>query len=75
MRDVKLPMHDLMQAGARDIPGFEHSLLVKWHVVCEFALADSHSLVSLSSDAAGRDLYRWESVGLLSTAIEQERRH
>ena len=74
MRDAKREVHELLQAAAQEIPAFDGSLLVKWHAVCEYALPDgSHSLVSLSSDASGRDLFKWESTGLLRTALEQQR--
>jgi len=72
--DLKEQAHQLLQQGVQRFPPFEGGLLVRWVCVMELALPDSsHTLVKLSSDASGRDLFKWEAVGLMSVAQERAR--
>lgn len=74
MESRKETIHSDLQQLVQQIPGFDGAALAKWWTVMEFVLPDgSHSLVQVSSDAGGRDLFPWESRGMCLDALDRQR--
>jgi len=74
-RSMKEEVRDALQAGVGRFPGLDGSYVVKFAIVMELAVPDgSHTIMRLTSDASGRDLFRWESVGLLQVALQEAHR-
>lgn len=70
MRLAKEAVHDVVQKNLNADEALQGSVLVKWVLVLEAAMADgSHSVIRMTSDADGHDLYKWETIGLLQTAL------
>ena len=71
MIGLKERIHDLLQEGLTESHASAGGALVKWAAVMELAMPDgSHKLCRLSSDAGGRNLFPWETTGLLTTALK-----
>jgi hypothetical protein len=70
MKESKRSVHDVVQSNLKLDSALADALLVKWVLVLEVALPDgSHSVIRMTSDADGHDLFKWEATGLLHTAL------
>jgi hypothetical protein len=70
VKAAKEAIHDTAQRGLAGDDQLAGSVLVKWVMVLEAAMPDgSHSVVRITADADGKDLFKWETLGLLQTAL------
>jgi len=70
VKQAKESIHETVQAGLTNDSTLSGSVLIKWVIVLECAMPDgSHSVIRMTSDADGQDLYKWETAGLLATAL------
>jgi hypothetical protein len=70
VREAKQSIQETVQRTLAEDETLGGSVLVKWVLVLEAAMPDgSHSVVRLTADADGSDLFKWEIIGLLQTAL------